>query len=146
MWLCDRLKEYVYTSTLSTWNFWMMLTWPCRYASEWESRNDLTPRAYGMVKLDPEIKVLQSFGKRAYTNEMTSQRTIVNDILGGESHSPSNHSHLTHHRRSKFPPRSSERRTRIRHRLSHLPHPPNGRNVEEDPSLLRLGFRCGLPR
>jgi len=64
MWLCDRFKEY---------------------ASDWESRNDLPPRAYGMVKLDPEVKALQSFGKRAYTNEMVAQRTIISDLMGGTS-------------------------------------------------------------
>ena len=64
MWLCDKLRDF---------------------ASGWAQRNDLAPRAYGMVKLDPEIKVLESFGKRAYTNELNAQRTIINDLLGGKS-------------------------------------------------------------
>lgn len=62
MWFCDQFREYVLY---------------------WESRSDLPSRAYGMVKLDPEIKALQSFGKRAYTNEMVAQRTIVADLMGG---------------------------------------------------------------
>lgn len=62
MWLCDRFKEY---------------------AVEWEGRTDLPARAYGKVKLDPEIRALQSFGKRAYTNEMIAQRTVINDLMGG---------------------------------------------------------------
>jgi protein transport protein DSL1/ZW10 len=62
MWLSDRFREY---------------------AAEWNSRTDLPPRTYGKVKLGPEIKALQSFGKRAYTNEMISQRTIINDLMGG---------------------------------------------------------------
>jgi len=49
----------------------------------WNKRTDLSSRAYGMVKLDPEIKVLTSFAKRAYTNEMIEQRVLINDLLGG---------------------------------------------------------------
>lgn len=55
------------------------------FAAEWKNRDDLPPRAYGMVKLDPEIKILESFGKRAYTNELNAQRTIINDLLAGKS-------------------------------------------------------------
>ena len=54
------------------------------FALEWKNRDDLAPRAYGMVKLDPEIKILESFGKRAYTNELNAQRTIINDLLAGK--------------------------------------------------------------
>ena len=64
MWLCDNLRDF---------------------GSEWVRRADLAPRAYGMVKLDPEIKILESFGKRAYTNELNAQRTILNDLLGGKN-------------------------------------------------------------
>ncbi|PMD34525.1 centromere/kinetochore protein-like protein zw10 [Hyaloscypha variabilis F] len=53
------------------------------FASEWKNREDLPPRAYGMVRLDPEVKVLESFGKRAYTNELNAQRTVINDLLAG---------------------------------------------------------------
>ena len=44
----------------------------------------MSPRAYGKVNLEPEIKVLLTFGKRAYTNEMNAQRTIITDLLGGQ--------------------------------------------------------------
>lgn len=57
---------------------------PLVFQSEWEKRTDLSPRAFGKVKLGPEIKNLESFGKRAYTNELTSQRTVITDLLGGE--------------------------------------------------------------
>jgi centromere/kinetochore protein ZW10 len=62
IWLCDKLVEF---------------------QSEWEKRTDLSSRAYGRVKLGPEILNLESFGKRAYTNELNAQRTIINDLLGG---------------------------------------------------------------
>ncbi|PMD15693.1 centromere/kinetochore protein-like protein zw10 [Hyaloscypha hepaticicola] len=53
------------------------------FASDWKNREDLPPRAYGKVKLDSEIKILESFAKRAYTNELNAQRTIINDLLAG---------------------------------------------------------------
>ncbi|KAE9366406.1 centromere/kinetochore protein-like protein zw10 [Stipitochalara longipes BDJ] len=53
------------------------------FAAEWKNREDLPPRAYGMVRLDPEVKILESFGKRAYTNELNAQRTVINDLLAG---------------------------------------------------------------
>jgi centromere/kinetochore protein ZW10 len=62
IWLCDKLEEF---------------------QSDWDKRTDLAPRAYGKVKLDPEIKNLRSFGKRAYTNELNAQRTVITDLLGG---------------------------------------------------------------
>jgi centromere/kinetochore protein ZW10 len=61
-WLASKLKEFITT---------------------WAARDDLPPRAYGMVRLDSEIKVLESFGKRAYTNELIAQRTIITDLLNG---------------------------------------------------------------
>ena len=63
MWLVDQLTSFV---------------------ANWKARDDLPPRAYGMVKLDAEIVVMESFGKRAYTNELNAQRTIINDLLGGK--------------------------------------------------------------
>ncbi|KAH7306101.1 centromere/kinetochore protein-like protein zw10 [Rhexocercosporidium sp. MPI-PUGE-AT-0058] len=54
-----------------------------QFLSEWQNRADISPRAYNLVKLEPETKVLISFGKRAYTNELNAQRTIINDLLGG---------------------------------------------------------------
>ena len=62
MWLGDQLKEF---------------------ASIWQSRENLSPRAYGLLKLDPDIKALDTFGKRAYKAEMNTQRTILIDLLGG---------------------------------------------------------------
>ncbi|CZR67503.1 uncharacterized protein PAC_17402 [Phialocephala subalpina] len=62
IWLSEKLKDFV---------------------AAWNTREDLSPRAYGMVRLDSEIKVLESFGKRAYTNELNAQRTIINDLLNG---------------------------------------------------------------
>ncbi|PVH71756.1 centromere/kinetochore protein-like protein zw10 [Cadophora sp. DSE1049] len=53
-----------------------------QFLTEWKSREDIPPRAYNLVKLEPETKVLISFGKRAYTNELNAQRTIINDLLG----------------------------------------------------------------
>jgi protein transport protein DSL1/ZW10 len=47
-------------------------------------REDLSPRASGKVRLDSEVELLQKFGKRAYGNEMSTQRIILNDLLGGE--------------------------------------------------------------
>lgn len=64
MWLAKKLQDFVVS---------------------WKAREDLPPRAYGMVRLDAEIKVLESFGKRAYTNELIAQRTIINDLLSGSS-------------------------------------------------------------
>ncbi|KAH7408986.1 centromere/kinetochore protein-like protein zw10 [Cadophora sp. MPI-SDFR-AT-0126] len=54
-----------------------------QFLIEWKGREDIPPRAYNLVKLEPETKVLISFGKRAYTNELNAQRTIINDLLGG---------------------------------------------------------------
>ncbi|KAG4438487.1 hypothetical protein IFR05_006010 [Cadophora sp. M221] len=54
-----------------------------QFLSNWQNRDDISPRAYSLVKLEPETKVLVSFGKRAYTNELNAQRTIINDLLGG---------------------------------------------------------------
>lgn len=62
IWLAEKLKGFV---------------------TDWNSRQDLPQRAYGMVRLDSEVKVLESFGKRAYTNELIAQRTIVTDLLNG---------------------------------------------------------------
>ena len=64
MWLADQLRTY---------------------QEEWRQRKDLSERSYGKVKLDPEIKTLESFGKRAYTNELVSQRTTLKNFLGGMS-------------------------------------------------------------
>jgi centromere/kinetochore protein ZW10 len=54
------------------------------FGKNWAIREDLSPRAIGKVRLDSEVEMLEKFGKRAYGNEMSTQRTILNDLLGGE--------------------------------------------------------------
>ncbi|KAJ4306341.1 ribosome biogenesis protein ytm1 [Collariella sp. IMI 366227] len=54
------------------------------FASAWKIRWDLTPRAQAMLRLDNDIKSLQSFATRAYTNELALQKTVLRDLLGGE--------------------------------------------------------------
>lgn len=53
------------------------------FIKAWKARDDLPARTRGLLKLDPEIKVLQSFGRRAYTNELNGQRGVINDLMGG---------------------------------------------------------------
>lgn len=68
IWLCDKLTEF---------------------QSEWDQKFNLTShRTYGKVKLEPEIKNLESFGKRAYSSELTAQRTVITDLLGGSCSYP----------------------------------------------------------
>ena len=62
LWLAERLSDFVIA---------------------WKAREDLPPRATALVRLDSEIETLKSFGKRAYTNELNAQRTVINDLLGG---------------------------------------------------------------
>lgn len=64
MWLAEQLRDF---------------------GKKWSIREDLSPRASGKVKLESEIQMLEKFGKKAYGNEMSTQRTILNDLLGGES-------------------------------------------------------------
>ncbi|KAI1818094.1 hypothetical protein GGS20DRAFT_529738 [Poronia punctata] len=52
-------------------------------ASNWKTREDLAPRAISMLRLDNDIKALQSFAARAYATEMATHRTILRDLLGG---------------------------------------------------------------
>ncbi|KAF7932012.1 uncharacterized protein EAE97_009033 [Botrytis byssoidea] len=61
-WLVDKLKSF---------------------SKEWHLRKDIPPRALNLVNIDSEIGPLESFGKRAYKNEMDTQRTILHDLLGG---------------------------------------------------------------
>ncbi|QSZ29804.1 hypothetical protein DSL72_004322 [Monilinia vaccinii-corymbosi] len=73
MWLVDKLRSF---------------------SAEWHLRADLTPRALNLVKVDSEIGPLERFGKRAYKNEMDTQRTILHDLLGGSQnfvHNDSEH-------------------------------------------------------
>ncbi|XXG99875.1 hypothetical protein Hte_006216 [Hypoxylon texense] len=52
-------------------------------SKEWKTREDLTPRAIAMLRLDNDIKALQSFAARAYSSEMSTQRTVLRDLMGG---------------------------------------------------------------
>ncbi|KAI1322540.1 hypothetical protein F5Y16DRAFT_386431 [Xylariaceae sp. FL0255] len=54
-----------------------------KLVSTWKSREDLVPRAKTMLRLDSEVKALQSFANRAYTSEMSIRRTVLRDLLGG---------------------------------------------------------------
>ncbi|KAF5021985.1 hypothetical protein F66182_5976 [Fusarium sp. NRRL 66182] len=56
------------------------------FADGWKKREDLTPRARNMLRVDNDIKSLQSFANRSYANEMNVQKTILRDLVGG-SHS-----------------------------------------------------------
>ncbi|KAM0242928.1 hypothetical protein ACHAP5_007111 [Fusarium lateritium] len=53
------------------------------FADGWKKRERLTPRARNMLRLDNDIKSLQSFANRSYANEMNIQKTILRDFLGG---------------------------------------------------------------
>ncbi|KAL2133111.1 hypothetical protein VTI74DRAFT_2913 [Chaetomium olivicolor] len=54
------------------------------FAATWKTREDLHPRAKAMLRLDNDVKSLQSFATRAYTNELSLQKTVLRDLLGGE--------------------------------------------------------------
>lgn len=68
---------YLYNDTL-----WLSINLQT-FITDWESRGDIPPNTYNMTKLESDIEVLESFGKRAYTDELNSQRTVINDLLGG---------------------------------------------------------------
>ncbi|ODA79154.1 hypothetical protein RJ55_04746 [Drechmeria coniospora] len=53
------------------------------FAASWKDREDLTRRARSMLRLDNDIKTLQSFANRSYGNEMNIQKTVLQDLLGG---------------------------------------------------------------
>ncbi|PNY28788.1 Is centromere binding protein at prophase [Tolypocladium capitatum] len=53
------------------------------FSSAWKQREDLTPRARNMLRLDNDIKTLQSFANRSYGSEMNIQKTVLQDLLGG---------------------------------------------------------------
>ncbi|PKS05310.1 hypothetical protein jhhlp_008683 [Lomentospora prolificans] len=53
------------------------------FSQEWKAREDLTPRARNMLRIDNEVKNLQNFANRAYSAEMSTQKTVVRDLLGG---------------------------------------------------------------
>lgn len=53
------------------------------FSTDFSARSDLGPRAHGKVRLDSEIAALGKFSRRAYGNEMSTQRTVITDLLGG---------------------------------------------------------------
>ncbi|POR31039.1 Is centromere binding protein at prophase [Tolypocladium paradoxum] len=53
------------------------------FSSAWKQREDLSTRARNMLRLDNDIKTLQSFANRSYGNEMNVQKTVLQDLLGG---------------------------------------------------------------
>lgn len=53
------------------------------FSTDWSQRTDLGPRAKGKVRLDGEIQSLLKFSRAAYGREMSTQRTIITDLLGG---------------------------------------------------------------
>lgn len=56
------------------------------FSHEWKERQDLTKVARGLLRLDDDVKSLQSFANRAYSAEMATQKTVVRDLLGGKFH------------------------------------------------------------
>ncbi|KAH6626132.1 hypothetical protein B0J18DRAFT_132015 [Chaetomium sp. MPI-SDFR-AT-0129] len=54
------------------------------FAAAWKTREDISARAQNMLRLDNDVKTLQSFANRAYTNELAIQKTVLRDLLGGE--------------------------------------------------------------
>lgn len=52
------------------------------FAAKWKERQDLTPRAKSMLRLDNDIRTLRSFANRSYAAEMTTQKTVLHDLLG----------------------------------------------------------------
>ncbi|KPM38831.1 hypothetical protein AK830_g7721 [Neonectria ditissima] len=53
------------------------------FSETWKKREDLSPRARNMLRLDNDIKSLQSFANRSYSSEMNIQKTILRDLVGG---------------------------------------------------------------
>ncbi|KAL7945422.1 hypothetical protein V8C42DRAFT_323111 [Trichoderma barbatum] len=53
------------------------------FSSAWKQREDLTPRARSMLRIDNDVRTLKSFANRSYSNEMSLQKTILQDLLGG---------------------------------------------------------------
>ncbi|KAL3418199.1 is centromere binding protein at prophase [Phlyctema vagabunda] len=54
-----------------------------QYGEKWALRDDLPLRVRNKLKLEPEMKALEGFGKRAYIDEMNSHKTIIKDLMGG---------------------------------------------------------------
>ncbi|RFU77176.1 hypothetical protein TARUN_5084 [Trichoderma arundinaceum] len=53
------------------------------FSLTWKQREDLTPRARSMLRIDNDVRTLKSFANRSYSNEMSLQKTILQDLLGG---------------------------------------------------------------
>lgn len=53
------------------------------FSARWKERSDLTAKAKTMLRLDSDVKTLQSFANRSYAAEMGTQKTILQDMLGG---------------------------------------------------------------
>ena len=49
----------------------------------WQARQDLSKKARDMLRLEDDVKSLQSFANRAYSTELITQKTVVRDLLGG---------------------------------------------------------------
>ncbi|KAB5563043.1 hypothetical protein GE09DRAFT_1110803 [Coniochaeta sp. 2T2.1] len=54
------------------------------FAAAWKERTDISSRARNMLKLDNDVKSMQSFATRAYSNEMNTQKVVLRDLLGGD--------------------------------------------------------------
>ncbi|KAK0735625.1 hypothetical protein B0T21DRAFT_368194 [Apiosordaria backusii] len=54
------------------------------FASTWKTRQDISTRAQNMLRLDNDVKALQGFANRAYTNELSLKKMMLRDRLGGE--------------------------------------------------------------
>ncbi|PON26844.1 hypothetical protein TGAM01_v204345 [Trichoderma gamsii] len=53
------------------------------FSLTWKQREELTPRARSMLRIDNDVRTLKSFANRSYANEMSLQKTILHDLLGG---------------------------------------------------------------
>ncbi|KAL7795334.1 hypothetical protein V8C37DRAFT_38699 [Trichoderma ceciliae] len=53
------------------------------FSLAWKLREELTPRARSMLRIDNDVRTLKSFANRSYSNEMSLQKTILQDLLGG---------------------------------------------------------------
>lgn len=65
-----------------------------KISATWKEREDLTPRAKVMLRLDNDVKSLQGFANRSYANEMNVQKTVLRDLIGG-AQSPKDHNEWT---------------------------------------------------
>ncbi|KAK4177699.1 hypothetical protein QBC36DRAFT_326427 [Triangularia setosa] len=54
------------------------------FATTWKTRQDISTRAQNMLRLDNDVKSLQGFANRAYTNELGLKKMMLRDRLGGE--------------------------------------------------------------